>query len=78
MAFFSNLFIRKKNIDSFDAIELKMSEIQLHKKITSLQKEIRILENRILDYYDEAKSTYSKSEQIWLARRIDTTSKKGI
>ena len=76
MSLLSGIFAKKNRIESLNIEDVKISEIQLNKKISDLQMEIHVLEERITRYFAEAASASSRSEEISIARRIDTTSKK--
>ena len=47
MALLQNIFTKKNRINSLKIEDLRISEIQLNKKISELQREMQILEKRI-------------------------------
>ncbi len=76
MAFFSNLFGKKNPLDSMGIEDLRVLEIRLTSKVETVQEESRRLESAIKNLFNEAKAVQSKSEELSIARRIDTISKK--
>lgn len=76
MALLQKIFTKKSRIENLNIRDLKISEIQLNKKISEIQREIHILEERVTSYFSEAKSARSRSEEISIAVRIDTATKK--
>lgn len=76
MTLLQKIFTKKSRTENLEISDLKISEIQLNKKISEIQKEIHILEERITYYFSEAKSARSRSEEISIAVRIDTATKK--
>ena len=72
MGFLSSLFGRGNPIDSITLDELKITEIQLTKKVDDIHTEIRRNDQEVQRYYSLAKDTTSRSEEISYAGRIKT------
>ena len=76
MGIFDTLFGRKNPIDKLKIDELREMEIRLNHKIDALSGEIRSLENKIINLFEDAKKTKSRNEEISIARRIKTVSQE--
>ena len=76
MVSFSHLFGKKNPLDTMGIEELRLLEIRLTSKIETVQDEVRHLEQNINFHFNEAKVVQSKSQELSIARRIDTISKK--
>ena len=76
MGFLSSLFGRGNPIDSLNPDDLKITEIQLTKKVDDIHAEVRRIDQEVQHNYDLAKETTSKSEEISYARRIKTLLQK--
>ena len=76
MGFLSSLFGGGNPIDSLTLDELKVTEIQLNKKIDDIHAEIRRIDQDVQRTYDLAKESTSKSEEVSYARRIKTNLQK--
>ena len=76
MGFLSSLFGGGNPIDSLSLDELKITEIQLNKKIDDIHAEVRRIDQDVQRTYDLAKESTSKSEEVSYARRIKTNLQK--
>ena len=76
MGFLSSLFGGGNPIDSLTLDELKVTEIQLNKKIDDIHAEVRRIDQDVQRTYDLAKESTSKSEEVSYARRIKTNLQK--
>lgn len=76
MGFLSSLFGGGNPIDTFSLDELKVTEIQLNKKIEEIHAEVRRIDAEVQRNYDLAKESTSKSEELSYARRIKTLLQK--
>ncbi|MEI6840853.1 MAG: hypothetical protein WCK53_06280 [Methanomicrobiales archaeon] len=76
MGFISSLFGRGSPVDSLSLEELKVTEIQLNKKVEDLYAEVHRIEQEVQHNYDLAKAATSESEQVSYARRIKTLLQK--
>lgn len=76
MGFLSSLFGGGDPIDSLKLDDLKITEIQLNKKVDDLHAEIRRIDSEVSGNYDLAKAAPSESEQVSYARRIKTLLQK--
>jgi len=72
VGFLSSLFRGGNPIDSITLDELKITEIQLTKKVDDIHTEIRRNDQEVQRYYSLAKDTTSRSEEISYAGRIKT------
>ncbi len=72
MGFLSSLFGGGNPIDTFSVDELKVTEIQLNKKIETIHAEVRRIDQEVQRTYDLAKESSSKSEEVSYARQIKT------
>ena len=76
MGFLSSLFGRGNPIDTISLDELKITEIQLTKKVDDIHAEVRRIDEEVSRNYDLAKAASSESEQVSYARRIKTLLQK--
>ena len=76
MGFLSSLFGGGNPIDTFSLDELKVTEIQLNKKVEEIHAEVRRIDLEVQHNYDLAKESTSKSEELSFARRIKTLLQK--
>jgi hypothetical protein len=76
VGFLSSLFGGGNPIDSLTLDELKVTEIQLNKKIDDIHAEVRRIDQDVQRTYDLAKESTSKSEEVSYARRIKTNLQK--
>ena len=74
MGFLSRIF--SKGIESMGVDELRVMEIKLNSKIDDLQSEVRKIEKEIQILFEKARNARSKSEEISIARRIETLLQK--
>lgn len=72
MGFLSSLFAGGNPIDTVSLDELKVTEIQLNKKIDDIHAEVRRIDLDVQRNYDLAKKSTSQSEEVSYARRIKT------
>ena len=72
MGFLSSLFGGGNPIDTFSIDELKVTEIQLNKKVETIHAEVRRIDQEVQHTYDLAKDSSSKSEEVSYARQIKT------
>lgn len=72
MGFLSSLFAGGNPIDSLTLDELKVTEIQLNKKVDDIHAEVRRIDQEVQRNYDLAKKSTSQSEEVSYARRIKT------
>jgi thiamine phosphate synthase YjbQ (UPF0047 family) len=76
VGFLSSLFGGGNPIDTFSLDELKVTEIQLNKKVDDIHAEVRRIDQEVQRNYDLAKESSSKSEEVSYARRIKTLLQK--
>ncbi|MCX6701408.1 MAG: hypothetical protein NTV68_16055 [Methanomicrobiales archaeon] len=76
MGFISSLFGGGSPVDSLSLDDLKVTEIQLNKKVEDLYAEVHRIEQEVQHNYDLAKAATSESEQVSYARRIKTLLQK--
>jgi len=76
VGFLSSLFGRGNPIDTISLDELKITEIQLTKKVDDIHAEVRRIDEEVSRNYDLAKAASSESEQVSYARRIKTLLQK--
>jgi hypothetical protein len=72
VGFLSSLFAGGNPIDSLSLDDLKVTEIQLNKKIDDIHAEVRRIDQEVQRNYDLAKKSTSQSEEVSYARRIKT------
>jgi thiamine phosphate synthase YjbQ (UPF0047 family) len=72
VGFLSSLFGGGNPIDTFSIDELKVTEIQLNKKVETIHAEVRRIDQEVQHTYDLAKDSSSKSEEVSYARQIKT------
>jgi thiamine phosphate synthase YjbQ (UPF0047 family) len=72
VGFLSSLFGGGNPIDTFSIDELKVTEIQLNKKVETIHAEVRRIDQEVQRTYDLAKESSSKSEEVSYARQIKT------
>jgi hypothetical protein len=72
VGFLSSLFAGGNPIDSLTLDELKVTEIQLNKKVDDIHAEVRRIDQEVQRNYDLAKKSTSQSEEVSYARRIKT------
>jgi hypothetical protein len=72
VGFLSSLFAGGNPIDSLTLDNLKVTEIQLNKKIDDIHAEVRRIDQEVQRNYDLAKKSSSQSEEVSYARRIKT------
>lgn len=76
MGFLSSLFGGRNPIESLNFDDLKITEIQLTKKVDDIHAEVRRIDQEVQRNYDLAKDSASKSEEVSYARRIKTLLQK--
>lgn len=76
MGFLSSLFGGRNPIESLNFDDLKITEIQLTKKVDDIHTEVRRIDQEVQRNYDLAKDSASKSEEVSYARRIKTLLQK--
>ena len=76
MGFLSSLFGGGNPIDTFSLDELKVTEIQLNKKIETIHTEVRRIDQEVQRTYEAGKAATSKSEEVSYARQIRTLLQK--
>jgi thiamine phosphate synthase YjbQ (UPF0047 family) len=76
VGFLSSLFGGGNPIDTFSLDDLKVTEIQLNKKVDDIHAEVRRIDQEVQRNYDLAKESPSKSEEVSYARRIKTLLQK--
>jgi len=76
VGFLSSLFGGGSPIDSLKLDDLKITEIQLNKKVDDLHEEVRRIDQEVKHNYDLANAATSESEQVSYARRIKTLLQK--
>jgi len=76
VGFLSSLFRGGNPIDTISIDELKVTEIQLTKKVDGMHAEVRRIDQEVQRIYDLAKATSSKSEEVSYARQIKTLLQK--
>jgi len=76
VGFISSLFGGGSPVDSLSLEDLKVTEIQLNKKVDDLYAEVHRIEQEVQHNYDLAKAATSESEQVSYARRIKTLLQK--
>ena len=76
MGILSSLFGGGNPIDRFSLDELKVTEIQLNKKVETIHLEVRRIDQEVQHTYDQAKAATSKSEEVSYARQIKTLLQK--
>ncbi|MFA4860243.1 hypothetical protein [Methanoregula sp.] len=76
MGFLSSLFGGGNPVDTFTLDELKVTEIQLNKKIETIHTEVRRIDQEVQRTYEAAKAATSKSEEVSYARQIKTLLQK--
>jgi hypothetical protein len=72
VGFLSSLFAGGNPIDTISLDDLKVTEIQLNKKIDDIHAEVRRIDLDVERNYDLAKKSTSQSEEVSYARRIKT------
>ena len=72
MGFLSSLFGGGNPIDTLSLDDLKITEIQLNKKVDDIHAEVRRIDLDVGRNYDLAKKSTSQSEEVSYARRIKT------
>ena len=72
MGFLSSLFGGGNPIDTLSLDDLKITEIQLNKKVDDIHAEVRRIDLDVERNYDLAKKSTSQSEEVSYARRIKT------
>jgi hypothetical protein len=72
VGFLSSLFAGGNPIDSLSLDDLRVTEIQLNKKIDDIHAEVRRIDQDVQRNYDLAKKSSSQSEEVSYARRIKT------
>jgi len=68
----SSLFAGGNPIDTLSLDDLKITEIQLNKKVDDIHAEVRRIDLDVERNYDLAKKSTSQSEEVSYARRIKT------
>jgi hypothetical protein len=68
----SSLFAGGNPIDTLSLDDLKVTEIQLNKKVEDIHAEVRRIDQDVQRNYDLAKKSTSQSEEVSYARRIKT------
>jgi hypothetical protein len=68
----SSLFAGGNPIDTLSLDDLKVTEIQLNKKVEDIHTEVRRIDQDVQRNYDLAKKSTSQSEEVSYARRIKT------
>ena len=76
MGLLTSLFGERNPIDSMSIDDLKVTEIQLTKKIEDIYAEVRRIDLEVQRIYDLAKGVISQSEEVSYARRIKTLLQK--
>lgn len=76
MGFLSSLFGGGSPIDSLSLEDLRITEIQLNKKVEDIHEEVRRIDLEVQHNYDLANAATSDSEQVSYARRIKTLLQK--
>ena len=76
MGFLSSLFGGGNPVDSLTLDELKVTEIQLNRKVEDIHAEVRRIDQEVQHNYVLAKEALSKSEEVSYARRIKTLLQK--
>ncbi len=76
MGFLSSLFGGGNPIDTFSLDDLRVTEIQLNKKVEVIHSEVRRIDQEVQRTYDQAKASTSKSEEVSYARQIKTLLQK--
>lgn len=72
MGFLSSLFGGGNPIDTLSLDDLRITEIQLNKKVDDIHAEVRRIDLDVERNYDLAKKSTSQSEEVSYARRIKT------
>ena len=72
MGFLSSLFGERNPIDSFSLDDLKVTEIQLNKKVEDIHAEVRRIDQEVQRNYELARGSASTSEEVSYARHIKT------
>lgn len=72
MGFLSSLFGERNPIDSFKLDDLKVTEIQLDKKVEDIHAEVRRIDQEVRRNYEMARGSASTSEEVSYARHIKT------
>lgn len=72
MGLLSSLFAGGNPIDTLSLDDLKVTEIQLNKKVEDIHAEVRRIDQDVQRNYDLAKKSTSQSEEVSYARRIKT------
>jgi hypothetical protein len=72
VGFLSSLFGGGNPIDTLSLDDLKITEIQLNKKVDDIHAEVRRIDLDVERNYDLAKKSTSQSEEVSYARRIKT------
>jgi hypothetical protein len=72
VGFLSSLFAGGNPIDTISLDDLKVTEIQLNKKVEDIHAEVRRIDQDVQRNYDLAKKSTSQSEEVSYARRIKT------
>jgi hypothetical protein len=72
VGFLSSLFAGGNPIDTLTLDDLKVTEIQLNKKVDDIHAEVRRIDLDVERNYDLAKKSTSQSEEVSYARRIKT------
>jgi thiamine phosphate synthase YjbQ (UPF0047 family) len=72
VGFLSSLFAGGNPIDTLSLDDLKVTEIQLNKKVDDIHAEVRRIDQDVQRNYDLAKKSTSQSEEVSYARRIKT------
>lgn len=72
MGFLSSFFGERNPIDSFSFDDLKVTEIQLDKKVEDIHAEVRRIDKEVQRNYDMARDSASTSEEVSYARHIKT------
>jgi hypothetical protein len=72
VGFLSSLFAGGNPIDTISLDDLKVTEIQLNKKVEEIHAEVRRIDQDVQRNYDLAKKSTSQSEEVSYARRIKT------
>jgi hypothetical protein len=72
VGFLSSLFAGGNPIDSLSLDDLKVTEIQLNKKVDDIHAEVRRIDQDVQRNYELAKKSTSQSEEVSYARRIKT------
>jgi hypothetical protein len=68
----SSLFAGGNPIDSLSLDDLRVTEIQLNKKVDDIHAEVRRIDQDVQRNYELAKKSTSQSEEVSYARRIKT------